>query len=72
MSWKLPRVTGRQVETAFRKLGFASVKGGPRWRHLDGRLTVIHLHRAQPVPIGTLRHVLSLAQVSVDEFEEAL
>ena len=69
---RLPRVTGRQVEAAFRRLGSAPVRGGPRWRHQDGRMMVIHLHPTKPVPLGTLRSILSLGRVSVDEFREAL
>lgn len=69
---RLPRVTGRQMEQAFRKLGFRPVGGGPRWKHPDGRLAVLHLHPARPVPIGTLRSILSQARVSVPEFVAVL
>ncbi len=69
---RLPRLSGRQVEQAFRRLGFAPLSGGPRWRHQDGRQPVIHSHPTLPMPVGTLRHVLSLARVSLDEFLGAL
>ncbi len=72
MGKKLSRVSGRQVEAAFRKLGFVPMKDGPRWKNPDGRMTVIHLHPTQPVPVGTLRHILSLARVSVEDFADAL
>jgi len=35
-------------------------------------MMVIHLHPTKPVPLGTLRSILSLGRVSVDEFREAL
>jgi predicted RNA binding protein YcfA (HicA-like mRNA interferase family) len=72
----LPRVTGREVLQALRRMGWVTVaqKGSHiQLKHpkRSGRVT-IPLHAGETIGPGLLRSILAQAGVSGDEFRSAL
>lgn len=70
---KLPRVSGREVQRALERAGFASVsqKGSHlKMRHPDGRIVIVPMHRE--LATGTLRSILRQAKLTVEELLELL
>src|SRR5262245_34665284 len=58
---RLPRVSGREVVTAFRKSGFevARIKGSHHFLpHRDGRGTVVPVHGSETIGPGLLAAIL--------------
>ncbi len=72
MSPRVRRLNARQVESLLRDHGFQLVtqKGSHRkWRHPEQRLQVIVPdHRGRDLPIGTLRNILTAAQIPEDQW----
>lgn len=72
----LPRVTGREVVQALRRLGWEVVvqKGSHvqlKHRERGGRLTV-PIHAGETIGPGLLRSILAQAELTADEFRAAL
>ena len=72
---KLPRnVKGKQLIKALGKIGFSKVgsRGSHiRLAHTDGRWTQVAVH-PKPIPQGTLRAILTQAELTIDELLELL
>jgi len=72
---KLPSVTGTQLIKALRKHGFEviRVKGSHHYvRHLDGRSTVIPVHRGETIGRGLLAQILRDCELSRDDLKKVL
>lgn len=69
---KLPHVSGAQIQRALERLGFerARQSGSHVVMKRDGKGCVVPLHAE--VKVGTLAGVLRQAEVSADEFMQAL
>jgi predicted RNA binding protein YcfA (HicA-like mRNA interferase family) len=60
-----------EVARVLRRNGFAVVsqKGShQKWRHADGRQVILAMHGNKPIPIGTLKSIISGARLSVEDF----
>ena len=72
MPSRIRRMTAREVERILSAHGFAMVaqKGSHRkWRHFVKRLQVIvPSHAGRQLPLGTLRNILSNAEVPESEW----
>ncbi len=68
---RAPRLTGREVIAALRKLGFAviRVKGSHHFvRHPDGRTTVVPAHRGEVLGTGLLTSIARDCEIDVAAF----
>jgi len=68
---KLPRLTGKDLIAALRKVGFEviRVRGSHHFlRHSDGRATVVPAHSGETLGPGLLNKILHDCELSVDEF----
>ncbi len=72
MSKKLPTVSGRSAVQAFVKLGFTVRfgKGDHVVLQKEHRIFSVPLHKT--LKKGTLRKILRIADISVEEFNDAL
>ncbi|MEU9830849.1 type II toxin-antitoxin system HicA family toxin [Streptosporangium sp. NPDC048047] len=71
----VPSVPGAQVVRALEKAGFvlSRVRGSNHiLRHDDGRVVSVPVHSGQDMPKGTLRNVLALTGITVDELNDLL
>ncbi len=68
------QMTAPEVERLLRRHGFrlVSQRGSHRkWRHPDSGLQVIvPEHRGRPLPIGTLRNILTNAEIPETEWRQ--
>jgi predicted RNA binding protein YcfA (HicA-like mRNA interferase family) len=72
---RLPALTGDQIVTALAKAGFEVLRqrGSHAYlKHLDGRATVVPLHKGETVARGLLRKILRDADVSREDFANLL
>lgn len=72
---RLPRVTGREIVAALRKLWFevVRVKGSHHFvRHADGRGTVVPVHSGETIGPGLLTAILRDCEIDRDEFSALL
>jgi predicted RNA binding protein YcfA (HicA-like mRNA interferase family) len=68
---KLPRLTGKEVITALRKVDFdvIRIRGSHHFvQHPDGRCTVVPVHSGETLGIGLLNQILKDCQLDRDEF----
>lgn len=68
---RLPRITGREVVAALRRIGFevARIKGSHHFvRHADGRGTVVPVHSRETIGPGLLAAILRDCEIERDEF----
>lgn len=66
---KAPRLTGREVPAAHRKLGFVviRVRGSHHFaRHADGRATVVPVHRGEVLGPGLLARIARDCEIEVE------
>jgi predicted RNA binding protein YcfA (HicA-like mRNA interferase family) len=71
----VPAVRGLQLVKALEKAGFelARVRGSHHvLRHTDGRTVAVPVHSGRDVPPGTLRGVLRIIGMTVDELTDLL
>lgn len=69
----VPSVRGVQLVKALEKAGFevARVRGSHHvLRHVDGRTVAVPVHSGRDVPPGTLRGVLRIIGMTVDELND--
>jgi predicted RNA binding protein YcfA (HicA-like mRNA interferase family) len=69
---KLPRLTGRRVIRALRKIGFEVIRihGSHHFlRHPDGRATVVPVHRGETIGPGLLGEILRQCELSRADFQ---
>jgi predicted RNA binding protein YcfA (HicA-like mRNA interferase family) len=72
---KLPRLRGQQLITALRKAGFQviCVKGSHHFlKHLDGRCTVVPVHRGEVIGPGLMSQILRECDLTHDELLKLL
>lgn len=68
---KLPSLTGEQVVKALGKAGFQLLRqrgSHVYMKHIDGRSTVVPLHKGESVGKGLLRKIIQDTELSRDEF----
>lgn len=70
---RLSRIKSRIVIKKLRALGYEGPFGGGRhvfMRHPKTRLKIpIPMHKGRDIPVGTLRSIIRMAGVSVEEWE---
>jgi predicted RNA binding protein YcfA (HicA-like mRNA interferase family) len=72
---KLPRLTGKEVITALRKVDFdvIRIRGSHHFvQHSDGRCTVVPVHSGETLGIGLLNQILKDCQLDRDEFSDLI
>jgi len=68
---RLPRLTGTEVVRALQKAGFEIIRqrGSHIYmRHVDGRATVVPVHKGEDLGSGILSKILRDAELSRQEF----
>jgi predicted RNA binding protein YcfA (HicA-like mRNA interferase family) len=72
---KLPRISGRKLIAALRKVGFAvaRIRGSHHFlRHPDGRATVVPVHSGETIGVGLLAKILQDCDLTADELQKVL
>lgn len=72
---RLPRVKGKDVVRALRRVGFAvaRTRGSHVFlQHPDGRVTTVPLHGSETLGPGLLRAILRDVELGVEQFTELL
>jgi predicted RNA binding protein YcfA (HicA-like mRNA interferase family) len=72
---KLPRLTGKEVITALKKIDFdvIRIRGSHHFvQHPDGRCTVVPVHSGETLGIGLLNQILKDCQVDRDDFSDLI
>ena len=72
---KLPRLTGKEVITALRKIDFdvIRIRGSHHFvQYPDGRCTVVPVHSGETLGIGLLSQILKDCQVDRDDFSDLI
>ncbi len=75
MAGSLPVLPGTQVVKALERAGFTvtRVSGSHHvMRHADGRTVVVPVHAGSDMPKGTLRNILGIIGMSVEELRSLL
>lgn len=70
---RLISISGKKLCKILEKLGFEKVYGKGshiRFRHQDGRRTVIPVHSNEDLGIGLLNEILKQIKLSREEYEE--
>jgi len=70
---RLAPISGRKLCKILEKLGFEKIYGKGshiRFRHPDGRRTVVPVHANEEIGIGLLNEILKQIKLSREEFEE--
>ena len=68
---KLPIMTGREIVTALRSVGFKvmRIKGSHHFlQHDDGRVTVVPVHAGETVGPGLMSKILRDCEMTREEF----
>jgi len=71
MGQHFPVCKAREVMRVLRKHGFVVVsqKGShQKWRHADGRQTIVADHGNKPIPIGTLKSIMEATKIPAEDF----
>lgn len=75
MMTRLPRVTGKDVVRALKKLGFIVVRTKGSHiilKHKDGRSTVVPVHTGEIIGPGLLKRILRDCELTVHELVKVL
>ena len=70
---KLVTISGREMCKLLEKLGFEKIYGKGshvRFKHSDGRRTVVPVHGNEDLGKGLLREILKQINISKEEYEE--
>lgn len=70
---KLVTISGKKFCKILEKLGFEKIYGKGshvRFKHPDGRRTVVPVHGNEDLGKGLLRHILKQIKISKDKYEE--
>ena len=69
---RLVPISGRKLCKILEKLGFERIYGKGshiRFRHADGRRTVVPVHGNEEIGVSLLREILRQIKISREEFE---
>ena len=72
---RLPRISGRKLIAALRKVGFAVVRirGSHHFlQHPDGRATVVPVHSGETIGVGLLAKIPQDCDLTADDLRELL
>ncbi len=72
---KLPKISGKELCAILEKLGFEKIYGKGshvRFKHLDGRRTVVPVHGNEDLGSGLLTAILKQIKLTREEFEKLL
>jgi predicted RNA binding protein YcfA (HicA-like mRNA interferase family) len=72
---RLPRLTGKEVISALRKLGFdlVRIKGSHHFiRHPDGRATVVPVHQGEIIGPGLMSKILNNCEITAEDLRTEL
>jgi len=72
---KVPRLKGREVIGALKRVGFEiiRIKGSHHFlRHPDGRVTTVPVHAGEVIGIGLLMKILKDVDMDVEQFRSLL
>ncbi len=70
---KLPQISGKELCKILEKLRFEKIQGKGshvRFKHPDGRRTVVPIHGNEKIGRGLLREILKQIKLGREEFEE--
>ena len=70
---KLVTISGKEMCKLLEKLGFEKVYGKGshvRFKHLDGRRTIVPVHGNEDLGKGLLREILKQINLSKEDYEE--
>ncbi len=73
---KLPLLKPQELIRAIEKLGFSCTRKSKgshfRYKHLDGRITTIPVHKGKDIRKGLLRKILRDVDISIEELKKLL
>jgi predicted RNA binding protein YcfA (HicA-like mRNA interferase family) len=73
---KLPVLKPQELIRALEKLGFSCTRKSKgshfRYKHLDGRITTIPVHKGKDISRGLLRKILKDVDISIEELNNLL
>ena len=72
---KLPRISGKELCKVLERLGFEKIYGKgshARFKHPDGRRTVVPVHGNEELGPGLLTAILKQIKLRREEFEKLL
>jgi len=72
---KLPKISGKELCKLLEKLDFEKIYGRGshiRFKHLDGRRTVVPVHGNEDLGPGLLNEILKQIKLSREDFEKLL
>mgnify|MGYP001573842892 CR=1 FL=1 len=72
---KLARLSGKELCRILEKLGFEKIYGKGshiRFKHPDGRITVVPVHGNEDLGIGLLTAILKQIKLTREEFEKLI
>ncbi|HLD05429.1 MAG TPA: type II toxin-antitoxin system HicA family toxin [Candidatus Nanoarchaeia archaeon] len=70
---RLIPISGKKLCKILEKLGFEKVYGKGshvRFRHADGRRTVVPVHAGEEIGVSLLNEILKQSKISREEYEE--
>lgn len=72
---RLPRISGKELCKVLEKIGFVKTFGKGshvKFKHQDGRKTVVPVHSNEDLGIGLLTAILKQIRISREEFERLI
>ncbi|MBS3076285.1 type II toxin-antitoxin system HicA family toxin [Candidatus Pacearchaeota archaeon] len=72
---KLARISGKDMCKILEKLGFEKVYGKGshvRFKHPDGRRTVVPIHANEKLGIGLIGEILNQIKITREEYEKLI
>ena len=72
---KLPLISGKKLCKILERLGFEMIHGRGshfRFKHPDGRRTVVPVHGNEKIGRGLLREIIKQIKITREEFEELI
>lgn len=72
---KLPKISGKELCKILERLGFEKIYGKGshvRFKHLDGRRTIVPVHGNEDLGSGLLTAILKQIKLTREEFERFL
>ncbi len=72
---KLPQISGKELCKILERFGFQQIHGKGshvRFKHSDGRRTVVPVHSGEKIGKGLLKEILKQVKLSREEFEKLI